>query len=265
MQRKFFLMFPLLMLLTGCNPPKSENALPPKTDAPTPSAAPALQVAAAADLTKAFTEIGAAYKKQNGQKVIFIFGASGQLRDQIAQAAPYDVFAAANEEYIDRLAGQHRMIPETKQVYAIGQLTLWTPKSVQPAPKSLQDLTAPRFRHIALASPEHAPYGKAAKNALTKAGLWDTLQSKIVYGQNVQQAFQFAQTGNADAALTSHALTGGADGAQIPVPQDLYQPLRQAIAVTTASKQPDAAKKFIAFVQSAAGRDILTKYGFALP
>ncbi len=257
MRRALSLIFAALPILAGgligCDPVKPSVAPPP------------LRVAAAADLAKAFSEMGAAYQKETGQAVAFTFGASGTLTQQIRADAPFDVFAAANQGYIDQLAKAGKIAPETKALYAIGQVVLWTRKSDLPAPKSLADLKSPRFAHIALANPEHAPYGKAAREALQKAGLWSALQPKIVYGENAQQAFQFAQSGNADAALVSHALTFGVDGEALPVPPELYAPLKQAIAAVKASKQTEAARGFITFVTGAKGREILQKYGFALP
>ena len=263
MRRASTPIFALLLLfgLTGCGAKDASLT----AAQPEPAAPPELRVAAAADLAKAFAEVGAAYEKKTGRKTVFTFGASGTLARQIEADAPFDVFAAANQEYIEKLATADKIAPDTKAVYAIGQVVLWTRKSNAPAPKSLADLTAARFAHIALANPEHAPYGKAARAALQNAKLWSALQPKIVYGENVQQAFQYAQSGNADAALVSHALTFGADGDLLIVPLELYPPLKQAIAVVRASKQADAAKNFVAFVTGAQGREILRNYGFSLP
>ena len=259
MRRLFFIAG--LLVLAGCAP---KNDSTPVVKQP-PAALPELRVAAAADLAKAFAEVGTAYEKKTGQKAVFTFGASGMLARQIGAGAPFDVFAAANQDYMDKLAKSGKIAPETTKIYATGQVVLWTRKSDKPAPKSLKELTSARFTHIALANPDHAPYGKAAREALQNLKLWNALEPKIVYGENVQQAFQFAQSGNADAALISHALTFGAAGASLPVPQELYKPLRQAIAAVRASKQPDAAKNFIQFLTGAEGRDILRKYGFSLP
>ena len=222
--RRAFL--PLLALIfaggfAGCGP--KNEAAPAANPAPA-AALPELRVAAAADLAKAFAEVGAAYEKQTGQKTVFTFGASGTLTRQIEAAAPFDVFAAANQDYIAKLEKKGKITPDTAAVYAIGQVVLWTRKSDLPPPKLLADLTSTRFAHIAIANPEHAPYGAAAREALQNAKLWNALRAKIVYGENVQQAFQFAQSGNADAALISHALTYGADGDSLPAPQELYTP-----------------------------------------
>ena len=264
MRRVFFLAGLLILAgsFTGCGTKK--DAAPAATQTPA-AALPELRVAAAADLAKAFAEVGSAYEKKTGQKTVFTFGASGTLTQQIEAGAPFDVFAAANQDYIDRLAKSGKIAADTTKIYAIGQVVLWTRKSDKPAPKTLQELTSARFAHIALANPDHAPYGKAAREALQNLKLWNALGPKIVYGENVQQAFQFAQSGNADAALISHALTFGAEGDSLPVPQELYKPLRQAVAAVRASKQTDAARNFIEFVTGAEGRDILRKYGFSLP
>ena len=264
MRRIFLPLFGLIAAggFAGCGP--KDAAAPAAKPAPA-AALPELRVAAAADLAKAFAEVGAAFENKTGQKTVFTFGASGTLTRQIEADAPFDVFAAANQDYIDKLAKEGKITPESKAVYAIGQVVLWTRKSEIPPPKSLQDLTAARFAHIALANPEHAPYGKAAQEALQNLKLGNALRAKIVYGENVQQAFQFAQSGNADAALISHALTYGVEGDTLLVPQELYTPLRQSTGIVKASKQAGAAKDFIAFVTGPQGREILQKYGFSLP
>ena len=267
MRRRAFFAWMLLLasMISGCSlKEKDAPAInpPPKKAAVTK---PELRVAAAADLAKAFTEVGAKFEAKTGHKAVFTFGASGTIAKQIENGAPFDVFAAANEAYIDKLAQSGRVTADTKKVYAIGQLILWTRKGSLLAPKSVADLTAPRFAHIALANPEHAPYGKAAQEALQTAKLWAALKPRLVYGENAQQAFEFAQRGNADAALTSHALTFGTDGDALLVPQNLYKPLRQAVAAISASEQSGAAREFIGFVTGPEGREILRKYGFALP
>lgn len=226
---------------------------------------PILRVAAAADLSKAFKEVADAYQRETGQLVKLTFGATGQLTQQIEHGAPFDVFAAANESYIADLDKQDLLLPDTRQVYAIGRLALWTRKGGPPCPRSLADLTQPRYAHIAIANPKVAPYGKAAQEALEAARLWDTLQSRLVYGENIQQTLQFAQSGNADVALISLSLAKDSGGSTVLVPEKLYTPLRQALAVVKSTSQPEAARRFAAFVAGPKGRAILKKYNFALP
>ena len=224
-----------------------------------------LRVAAASDLTRAFGEISRAYERQTGQKVTVIFGASGQLAKQIENGAPFDVFASANEGYVDQLDKKRRLAPGTKQIYAQGKLVLWARKDGPPLPGMLAELAAPRYARIAIANPGSAPYGLLAKQALQTVKLWDMIRSKIVTGENVQQAYQFAASGNADVAFVSRALVSDGVGTFKAVPDDLYPPLPQALAVLQSSPQPAQAKRFAAFVAGKDGQAILRKYGFEAP
>ncbi len=224
-----------------------------------------LRVAAAADLTRAFTEAGRVFEKQTGQKVTLIFGSSGQLAQQIENGAPYDVFAAANEDYVARLDQKHLLLPNTRHVYAMGKLVMWTRSNGPALPAALADLDNPRYAHIAIANPQHAPYGLAAKQALEAAGVWAKVQSKLVYGENIQQAYQFAASGNADIALVSRSLTMDGKGKSAPIPDKLYAPLRQTIAALQSSAHAPLARRFVDFITGRDGQAILKKYGFSLP
>lgn len=224
-----------------------------------------LRVAAAADLTRAFTDIGRAFEKQTGQKVTLIFGASGQLTQQIENGAPFDVFASANEDFVTRLDRKRLVIAGTQRVYAIGKLVLWTRKGGPKLPNGLADLDTPLYSRIAIANPQSAPYGMAAKQALEKAGVWSKIQPKLVTGENIQQTYQFAAGGNADIAFVSRSLTTEGGGVMYPVPETLYTPLRQTIAALQASSRAPAARRFVDFVTGRTGQFILRKYGFSLP
>jgi molybdate transport system substrate-binding protein len=225
----------------------------------------ALRVAAAADLTRAFTEVAAAYQKRFGQEIKPIFGASGQLAQQIENGAPYDVFASANEEYVASLDRGGLLLPGSRQVYAIGHLVLWTRENGPPCPRRIEDLADSRYIHIAIANPDHAPYGIAAREALQSAKIWDAIKPRLVYGENIQATQQFAATGNADVALLSLSLALGSKGHYQPVPAKLYKPLRQAIGILKSSTQPDNARRFVAFVRTSEGAAILRRYGFVIP
>jgi molybdate transport system substrate-binding protein len=237
------------------------------TAIPTPRArvGRTLTISAAADLQNAFTEIGAAFEKETGASVTFNFGSSGQLAQQIAQGAPVDVFAAANRAYIDDLATRGLILPDTVHLYARGRITLWTRADNPLHLQSLTDLAQPQVKRVAIANPEHAPYGVAAREALQRAGVWDLIQSKLVYGENVTQAKQFAETGNVDAAITALSLSVGTPGQWVLIPQELYPPLDQALGVVRTTKDERDARAFIAFVDSPSGRAVMVKYGFILP
>lgn len=223
-----------------------------------------LKVAAASDLAFAFKEVGEAFEKKTGRKVTFSFGSTGLLSKQIAEGAPFDVFAAANVSFVDKLVADGAALGETKALYGRGRIVAWTPKDV-PAPKSLEELSDSRFQKISIANPEHAPYGLAAKQALTKAGLWESLKPKLVYGENVQQTMQFAQTKNADVALVALSLSLVSDGNALEIPADMHEPIDQALVVCKITKDVDGAKELTGFIMSEEGRQIMRRFGFLLP
>jgi molybdate transport system substrate-binding protein len=230
-----------------------------------PAAGPPVRVAAAADLAFAFKDVGAAFEKETHTAVSFSFGSTGLLAKQIGEGAPFDVFAAANVSFVDQVVKSAGCDASTKSQYARGRIVIWTPKGVAPA-ATLADLADPRFKKIAIANPEHAPYGQAAQDALTQAGLWDTIKPKLVYGENVQQTLQYAQTGNVDAAIVALSLaivTEGGRYAEIDPTQ--HKPLDQALVVCPQGKNQNGGRDFTAFVSSEKGRAIMRRYGFLLP
>lgn len=268
MTRRSLLSLLLATLTLSCAKTDGEGTAPSAsasaaTGAKTPAAP--LKIAAAADLAKAFEEVGAAFARSGGAKPTFSFGSSGLLAKQIQEGAPFDVFAAANVSYIDDLAAKSAVLADSKAIYGRGRIVVWTPKdSAKPAPKTLDELRDARFVKIAIANPEHAPYGKAAKEALTKAGLWETVTPKIVYGENVQQTLQYAETGNADAAIVALSLATTSKGAYFLVDETLHAPLDQAMAVCASSTQKEGARSFITFVNGREGRSIMRRFGFLL-
>lgn len=222
-----------------------------------------VQVAAASDLTLAFEEMGRLFEARTGEKVIFAFGASGALAKQLAQGAPFDLFAAANATFVDSAVKSGACDGATKAAYARGHVVLWTKKGGV-ALRSLADLRSPAVRHIALASPDHAPYGKAAKEALQRAGVWSDVEGKIVQAENVRQALQFAQTGNADAALVALSLVVQDDtGTMVAVDSSLHAPIQQTLVVCQRGKNAAGAARFAALVASEEGQQLLARYGFA--
>jgi molybdate transport system substrate-binding protein len=226
----------------------------------------ALKVAAASDLSFAFKEVGASYEKATGQPVVFEFGSTGLLEKQVAEGAPFDAFAAANVSYADDAVKAGACLADSKALYATGRIALFPGKGAPFAPKTVGDLSDPRIKRIAIANPDHAPYGKAAKQAMQKAGVWDKVANEVVFGENVQQTLQFAQTGNVEVALVALSLATVTPGDWSLVPADLHDPIDQAMVACTHGKSgADAGKRFAAFVNSADGRTIMRKYGFFLP
>jgi molybdate transport system substrate-binding protein len=222
-----------------------------------------IKVAAASDLTFAFAELGKAFRAKTGSPVVFSFGSSGQLAKQIEQGAPFDLFAAANVTFVDETIQAGACDPATKASYAQGRIVLWGPK-LSPA-TTPRDLTQARFVKIAIANPEHAPYGQAAKQALQAAGVWDAVAPKLVYGENIKQTMQFAQSGNAEAAIVALSLAiVDHQGSFAPIDPSLYQPLDQALVVCKHGRNPAGARDLAAFVASPEGRAIMSRYGFTL-
>ena len=224
-----------------------------------------LTVAAAADLTNAFEELGREFQATHKIKVTFVFGSTGLLTRQIENGAPVDLFAAANVDYINQLEQKGLILPGTKAIYARGRITLWTTADSPLKVEKVTDLTRPEVKRIAIANPDHAPYGLAAQQALQSAGVWETVKPKLVYGDNIRQTLQYAETGNVDVALVALSLSQQSKGHWVLVPEQLHQPIDQALAVIKTTRNEAAARAFASFVSGPKGKEILQKYGFAFP
>jgi len=226
-----------------------------------------IKVAAAADLALAFKDVGAAFEKKTGEKVIFSFGSTGLLEKQIVEGAPFDVFAAANISFAEDAIKAGACDGGSKALYARGRIVVWWRKdSTFKPPKSIADLADKRFVKVAIANPAHAPYGQAAEQAMEKAGVLATVKPKLVFGENVQQTLQFAQSGNAEAAVVALSLAVINDGDYVLVDDDLHKPIDQALVICGKdAERGKRARAFTAFVNSPEGRSIMKKYGFLLP
>lgn len=229
------------------------------------TAKPELIVAAAADLQNAFTDIKPIFEKENHCKLILNFGSTGLLVQQIKQGAPFDILAAANVSYIEQLEKEDLIVPNSKTIYARGRIGIWYRKDSPFIVNTLSDLTGSQIKRIAIANPVHAPYGVAAKEALVSSKLWDLVKDKLVYGENISQTKQYAQTGNVDAAIIALSLSNDSAGRFILINESLHKPLNQALGIIKNTKNPKLAKKFCDFLKSAKGKTILKKYGFQLP
>lgn len=244
-------LFSLLLVALGC-----------KAKAPEP-----LRVAAAADLAHAFAELGPAFSAQSSPPIDLklTLGATGLLSRQLIQGAPFDLFLAANVSYVDQVVKAGACDGKSVATYARGRLVIWVKGSggAELTPSSLTDA---RFKHIAIANPEHAPYGKAARDALTRAGVWSRVSQRMVYGENVQQTFELAQSGNADAAIVGLSLAiGTPKGSWAMVDEALYAPIDQALVVCNHGTNAAGARRLKAFIEAPAGRAILRKFGFLMP
>ena len=224
-----------------------------------------LTVAAAADLAPAFEELGREFQATHQIKVVFSFGSTGLLAKQIENGAPMDLFAAANTDYIDQLDKQGLIVSDTKTIYARGRITLWTRKDSPQRIEKISDLTRPEVKRIAIANPDHAPYGTAAREALQRGGVWEDVKSKLVYGENIRQTLQYAETGNVEVAIVALSLSLRSDGQWFLIPEELHNPLEQALAVIKETKNEREAREFARFVMGPQGREIMRKYGFTLP
>ncbi|HEU4767727.1 MAG TPA: molybdate ABC transporter substrate-binding protein [Pyrinomonadaceae bacterium] len=232
----------------------------------TPQSAPAeLTVAAASDLTPAFEEIGREFEAANRVKVVFVFGSTGLLTRQIENGAPFDVFAAANVSYIDQLEKMGFIVPDTKRIYARGRITMWTTANSALKIEKIEDLAQPAVERIAIANPDHAPYGLAAREALETARMWQTVQPKLVYADNIRQTLQYAETGNVEVAILALSLSVQSKGRWVLIPEELHKPIDQGMGVIKSTKNEPAARAFAEFVTGEKGREILRRYGFAFP
>jgi len=234
-----------------------------KDKSSTTSAHDELTIAAASDLTPAFEELGREFESVNKTKVVFTFGSTGMLTRQIENGAPFDLFAAANVSYIDELEKKGLIIPDSRATYARGRITLWTPNTSNIRLQGIADLARPEVMRIAIANPDHAPYGLAAKQALESAGIWDRVKPKLVFGDNIRQTFQYAETGNVDVAIVSLSLSTESRGRWTLIPEELHQPIDQGLGIIKTTKNEKAARAFAAFLTGPQGQAIMKKYGFS--
>lgn len=230
-------------------------------------AAQELKIAAAADLNPAMPKLQAAFAKQTGVQLKVSFGSSGNFFAEIRNGAPFDVFLSADRSYPETLE-QTGKTEEGTAIYARGRLVVWVPNQlgIEPSADNLKILTNPKVKKIAIANPEHAPYGRAAVAAMVHFKVYDQVKSKLVLGENVSQTAQFAQSGNADVAMISLAQalsdTLKSSGHYALVPVDSYPSLDQAAAVIRSSQNKQNAHKFVEFLQSPTAQKILSEYGF---
>jgi molybdate transport system substrate-binding protein len=223
-----------------------------------------ITVAAASDLRLAFEELGGRFTADTGTPVTFSFGSSGQLREQIINGAPFDLFASANVDFVDAVIQAGRGVAETRADYGVGRLALWSPPGVG-LPSTVADLDGPAYRRIAVANPEHAPYGQAAVEALVAAGVAEATRDRLIYGENVSDTLRIAESGNADVAIVALSLVIAGDREYRVVPDALHAPLRQALVVTATGERGEAAARFARYVNGPSGREVMVRYGFALP
>ena len=228
-------------------------------------------LAAASDLKFVVEEIAAQFRASTKREVKLVFGSSGNFYRQIEQGAPFQIFMSADEDLVLKLASGGRT-EDRGQLYAVGRLVLFARHdSTFGVDAELAGLraaaTAGRIRRFAIANPEHAPYGRAAEDVLRKVGLWESLRPRLVLGENVSQAAQFATTGSAEGGMFAYSLALSPQvskhGTYVLVPEQLHPPLRQRMALIKGAGS--TARAFYAYLQEPPGRAVFRRYGFALP
>ena len=229
-----------------------------------------LNIAAASDLKSALTDIAASYEKQSGVKLNLTFGSSGNFFAQIQNGAPFDLFFSADSNYPRKLNEAGLVLPNSADSYAVGRIVLWSSaeSKLDPDKCGWQSLLDASVQKIAIANPDHAPYGRAAIEALKNSGLYEKVKAKLVFGENISQAAQFVQSGSAQIGILAESLIHSpsfASGHSWKIPQNQYAPLLQSVVVLKTSANKDAALAFLAYTKSPAAQAILEKYGFARP
>jgi molybdate transport system substrate-binding protein len=233
-------------------------------------AADSVSIAAASDLVFCLEELNRQFTNSHPEVTLKTStGSSGNFFAQIRNGAPFDVFLSADMNYPRELIKAGAAEESSLYQYAIGRLALWTANTNLALTNGLLALRNPAIKRIAIANPEHAPYGRAAREALRDAGLWDALQPRLVLGDNISQTAQFVQTGNADAGIVAMSLVLSPKlakvGRWVPVPPETHSPLEQGAVLTRHGKDNSAARTYLKFLQSGQAREIFDRYGFRLP
>lgn len=227
-----------------------------------------ITVAAAADLKFAMDEIVITFKKANsGDEIDVIYGSSGKFHTQIQQGAPYDLYFSADISFPRELAKNGFSVSEVKP-YAFGRIVLWS-ASLDATKMTLSSLTDPKITRIAIANPKHAPYGKRAEEALRASNLWDQVEPKLVYGENISHTAQLVQTKNAQVGIIALALAINSElaskGGYWLIPDNMHEPLEQGFIITKEGANNALAKRFADYMGGKPARAVMTKYGFVLP
>jgi len=236
-----------------------------------PPARSTVRVAAASDLNAAMGDVIARFSAAHAVDVSVSYGSSGTLYAQLLNRAPFDIFFSADAEYARQLAARGFASPGSDFVYAIGRLALWVKREspIDVEHEGLQALAAASVAHVSIANPQHAPYGRAAVAALRWAHVDERVQPKLVFGENVAQALQFAETGAADAAIVARSLVSAPAvqnrGRWLAIPAEAHPRLEQRGVVLENASDPQAARAFRDFILGGDGRAILEQYGFLLP
>jgi len=234
----------------------------------TPAHAEKITIAAAADLKFAMDEIVASFKETNAEDdVEVIYGSSGKFHTQIRQGAPYDLYFSADIAFL-RALGQAGLAASEVKPYAFGRIVLWS-AGMDASKMTLESLLDEKVTRIAIANPRHAPYGKRAEEALRAARLWEKVEPKLVYGENIAHTAQFVQSGNAQVGIIALALAVNPElsgkGGYWLIPDELHEPLEQGFIITKRAAGNVLAQRFSDYMGSNPARAVMRKYGFVLP
>jgi molybdate transport system substrate-binding protein len=225
-----------------------------------------LSIAAASDLQTVLPVLIRRFRSATPSiEVEATYGASGQFANQIAQGAPFDLFLSADLKFVQRLVAANAVESRSVRPYAIGSLVLAANRVGGAKISSLDDLKRPEVKKVAIANPETAPYGAAAKQALMHAGLWEDLQAKLVIAGTVRQSLQFVQTGNAEAALVGRASADVPEVKVVEIDQASYEPITQGLGIVITSANKNAAEQFIRYLLGTEGQATLASFGFRPP
>jgi molybdate transport system substrate-binding protein len=237
---------------------------------PVAAGAAEIKVAAASDLTFAFEDVAARFQTQTGNRVDLAYGSSGNFFAQIQNGAPFDLFFSADVGYPRKLEAAGLVEPGTVYNYASGKLVMWVPNASKlDLSRGLATLLDPRIRKIAIANPQHAPYGGAAVAALRRAAVYDKVKGKLVLGENISQAAQFVQSGDADVGILALSLALAPamkdSGRYVEIPTADYPPLIQAGVILKSSRNKEVAKQFLKFLMEPETATLMERYGFSIP
>jgi molybdate transport system substrate-binding protein len=237
---------------------------------PADARAAEIKIAAASDLTFAFKDVAAQFEKQTGISIKLTFGSSGNFFAQIQNGAPFDLFFSADVGYPKKLEAAGLTEPGTIYEYASGKLVMWVPSpSKLDLSRGLATLLDPSIRKIAIANPQHAPYGTAAVAAMRHAGVYNNVKSKLVLGENISQTAQFVQSGNADVGILALSLAVAPamknSGRYVEIAPADYPPLVQAGVILKSSRNKELANQFLKFLKEPGTLALMERYGFSIP
>lgn len=226
-----------------------------------------IHVAVAANFTGAAKSLASLYQQQTGDTVKLSFGSTGKLYTQIIHGAPYSVFLAADQARPEKLISKGKADQASRFTYAQGKLALFRPDNQAFAHKANGDPKLDDFHRLAIANPNVAPYGLAAKQTLQHMGEYNAMKARLVEGYNISQTFQFVRTGNASAGFVAYSqvVAAGGQGQYWPVPQDYYAPIKQDAVLLNDTAETEAAQQFLTFLKSPQAQTIIQKFGYSLP